>query len=313
MWDRPWERFMNRFYLALGLGTLGGTVIAVLLGIVVARSLTSPLRELTAATRAMSAGDLDQHIPVRSQDELGELARSFNQLSDDLLTARELRRQMTADIAHELRTPLSLILGHAEGLVDGVLPPSEETHEIIHDEARRLNRLIDDLRTLALSDAGELTLEREAMPPRALLERAAAAHGADAESQDVALTVDVEDDLPLAQADPDRIAQVLHNLLSNALRYTPAEGSIVLSAGMSDEGISFAVRDTGPGIPEEELERIFDRFYRGDKARQRHEGGAGLGLAIAKSLVERHGGRMWAESEVGRGTTFHFTLPAVGT
>ncbi|MEA3408594.1 MAG: ATP-binding protein [Chloroflexota bacterium] len=310
MRDQPWKRFMNRFYLALGLGTVSGTVIALLLGVVVARSLTSPLRELTQATRAMSAGDLDQHIPVRSDDELGELARSFNQLSDDLLASRELRRQMTADIAHELRTPLSLILGHAEGLVDGVLPASAETYEIIHDEARRLNRLIDDLRTLTLSDAGELTLEREAISPGALLERAAAAHGADAESQGVALTLDVEDDLPLVNADSDRIAQVLHNLLSNALRYTPEEGSIVLSAAMSDEGVSFAVRDTGPGIPEEELERIFDRFYREDKARHRHDGGAGLGLAIAKSLVERHGGRMWAESEVGRGTAFYFTLPA---
>ena len=313
MRDRPWERFMNRFYLALGLGTVGGTVIALLLGVGVARSLTSPLRELTEATRAMSAGDLDQHISVRSDDELGELARSFNQLSDDLLASRELRRQMTADIAHELRTPLSLILGHAEGLVDGVLPPSEETFEIIHDEARRLNRLIDDLRTLALSDAGELTLEREPVSPGLLLERAVAAHRAAAQSQDVELTLAEEEALPLVNADPDRIAQVLHNLLSNALRYTPAGGSITLSAGMSDEGVSFAVRDTGPGIPEEEFDHVFDRFYRGDKARQRHEGGAGLGLAIAKSLVERHGGRMWVESEVGAGTTFYFTLPTAGT
>ncbi len=309
MWDRPWERFMNRFYLALGLGTLGGTLIALLLGIVVARSLTSPLRELTRATRAMSAGDLDQHIPVRSQDELGELARSFNQLSDDLLASRELRRQMTADIAHELRTPLSLILGHAEGLVDGVLPPSEETFDIIYDEARRLNRLIDDLRTLTLSDAGELALEPQPTPPGLLLERAAAAHRADAQAQDVELTLTLEENLPLVNADPDRIAQVLHNLLSNALRYTPERGSIVLSAAMSDEGVSFAVRDSGPGISEEDINRIFDRFYRGDRARRRDDGGAGLGLAIARSLVERHGGRMWVESEVGEGTTFYFTSP----
>ncbi|MFP3897268.1 MAG: sensor histidine kinase, partial [Anaerolineales bacterium] len=281
MWDRPWERFMNRFYLALGLGTLGGTMIALLLGVLVARSLTSPLRELTEATRAMSSGDLDQHIPVRSQDELGELAQAFNQLSDDLLESRELRRQMTADIAHELRTPLSLILGHAEGLVDGVLPSSEETFEIIHDEARRLNRLIDDLRTLTLSDAGELALEREPMPPELLLERAVAGHRAATESRDVELTLTAEEDLPLVNADPDRVAQVLHNLLSNALRYTPEGGSVILSASMSEGHVRFTVRDSGPGIPKEDLARIFSRFYRGDRARQRDDGGAGLGLAIA--------------------------------
>ncbi len=310
--NRPFDRFMGRFYLALGLGGLGGTGIALLLGVLLARSMTSPLRELTRATQAMSRGDLAQRIEVRRDDELGTLARSFNQLSSDLVQAQAQRRQMTADISHELRTPLSLILGHAEALADGVLEPTQESLDIIYDEARRLTRLVDDLHTLSLSDAGELSLERRPTEPALLLQAAAAAHSADAEAQGLRLVLDVAPDLPMVDVDRDRIIQVLHNLLSNARRYTPDGGRIALSAHLADGAVQFRVQDSGPGIPVEQLNSVFDRFYRSDKARPRSGGGSGLGLAIARSIVERHGGRLWAESAPQQGATLIFELPAAG-
>ena len=306
---RPFDRFMGRFYLALGLGGLGGTAIALFLGILLARSMTSPLRQLTRATQAMSRGDLRQRIEVHSDDELGNLARSFNQLSSDLVRAQSQRRQMTADISHELRTPLSLILGHAEALADGVLEPTQESFDIIHDEARRLTRLVDDLHTLSLSDAGELSLQREPTPPAELLQAAATAHGADAEERGVRLYLSIDGDLPLVDVDRDRIMQVLHNLLSNALRYTPDGGEIALFGQRCVGAVEFRVHDSGPGIAAADLSRVFDRFYRGDKARQRADGDSGLGLAIARSIVERHGGRMWAESIPQQGATVTFELP----
>ncbi len=188
--SQPFDRFMGRFYNALGIGSLAATVVALLLGIALARSLTSPLRALTRATQAMSRGDLHQQVHIKSRDEMGELAQSFNRMSADLAEAQELRRQMTADIAHELRTPLSLILGYAEGLADGVLAPDAETVGIIYDEAQQLSRLIDDLRTLSLSDARELSIHRVPVSPRELLESAITAHGATAAARGVELRLD---------------------------------------------------------------------------------------------------------------------------
>lgn len=306
---QPSDRFFSNFFQALRLGAVGGTVVALALGIILTRSLTAPLRELTRATRAMSKGKLAQRIPVRSRDELGELASSFNQLSSDLVDAQGLRRQMTADIAHELRTPLSLILGHAEGLADGVLPATRETFDIIYDEARHLTKLVDDLRTLSLSDAGELSLYQEPVPPHALLQSVVAAHSHDAAERQIELKLVAAEDLPEVLADPDRVTQVLHNLLSNALRHTPAGGSIALSAEAREGFVEFAVADTGSGLPPGDLARVFERLYKGDSSRQRDSNGSGLGLSIARSLVEAHGGRIWAESVLGQGATFRFTLP----
>ena len=303
------ERFLNRFFTALLVGGIGATIFALALGVLLSRSLTKPLRELTTATQAMAKGDLEQRIPVRSRDELGELAQSFNRMSAELVSARKQRRQMTADIAHELRTPLSLILGHAEALNDGVLPPSPETFDIIHDEAQRLSRLVEDLRTLSLSDAGALPLARRLVSPQALLQRVVAAHTLHSQQKNISVDIEAAPSVPEVNVDPDRMAQVLDNLLDNALRHTPANGHIALSARSSSAGVRIAVRDSGPGIPPEDVERVFDRLYRGDKSRQRHEGGSGLGLAIAKSIVESHDGRIWAESKPGEGATFIVELP----
>jgi len=276
-----------------------------------ANGLTRSLRELTKATQSLAAGKLGQQVPVRSQDELGELAAAFNQMSADLARAREIRQQMTADIAHELRTPLSIILGHAEALSEGALPPEAETFRIIHDEARQLNRLVEDLRTLSLSDAGELSLVREPVEPGALLERVANSYASLAGEKEIALRVNAAPELSPIYVDLERMVQVFSNLLDNAIRYTPKGGVVELSANLDGESMVFKIKDSGSGIPPEELPLIFNRFYRLDKARQRAEGGTGLGLAIAKSIVENHGGQIAVESEVGRGVTFIVTLPGV--
>ncbi|MBK7896339.1 MAG: HAMP domain-containing protein [Anaerolineaceae bacterium] len=305
----PRTDFSTRVNQAIFLAALGATAVSLIIGVLLARSLTKPLQEMTHATQAVAQGDLTQQVPIRSDDELGQLATAFNQMSADLAQSRDLRRQMTADIAHDLRTPLSLILGHAEALSDGVLPPTPETFDVIHDEARRLNRLVEDLRLLSLAEAGELTLAVRSVQPRSLLERAALAHAPAAQQKQVALTLDAPADLPEVVADPDRMAQVLDNLVANALRYTPENGRIQLTAQQNQTAVQLKVQDSGPGMSATELAHVFDRFYRGDKSRQRHEGGSGLGLAIAKSIVGGHNGRIWAESAPGQGATFIIELP----
>ncbi len=303
------EAFINRINQILLFSALGATVFALLLGVALTRTMTRPLRELTAATRAVAEGDLDQYVPVRSKDELGELAASFNQMNAKLAKSLALRQQMTADIAHELRTPISVILGHTEAVKDGVLPLSDNTFNIIHDEAERLSRLVEELRTLTLAEAGELQFSSVKISPHTLLKNAFAAYIPQAQQRDIDLEMDVEEHLPDIEVDPDRMAQVLGNLISNALRYTPKGGGVVLSARDRDDRVELRVQDSGPGLEMDELQRIFDRFYRGDKSRQRDEGGSGLGLAIAKSMVEGQGGRIRAESIPGDGVTFIITFP----
>jgi signal transduction histidine kinase len=267
------------------------------------------LRELTAATQAVAQGNLEQTVPVRSKDELGQLATSFNRMSADLAHSNELRRQMTADIAHDLRTPLTVIKGYTEALRDGDLPPTQATFETIYQEAQLLSHLIDDLRMLSLADAGELTLNRRATAPLELLSQAQAAYLPQAREADVALVIELDEAVPDASVDPERMARVLENLIGNALRYTAAGGQIILGAHTHEAGILMTVCDTGSGIPPEDLPHIFDRFYRGDAVRQADDGESGLGLAITKSLVEAHGGTIAVSSTVGQGTTFAIVLP----
>ncbi|MEI2612725.1 MAG: ATP-binding protein [Candidatus Promineifilaceae bacterium] len=304
--------FATRLRTGLILAALGAAAIALVLGVLLARNLTRPLQELTSATRAVARGEWGQTVPVRSQDEIGELAQAFNQMNVELARGRQLRRQMTADIAHELRTPLSLILGHAEAMQDGILPPTPDTLAIIHDEARRLNRLVDDLRTLSLADAGELTLLVRPVASQELLTNAAASFRPQAQQKQVELRTEIAPDLPEVQVDPDRMAQVLTNLLANALRYTPERGRVTLRALLHADGVEWQVQDNGPGIAVEEVPHLFDRFYRGDKSRHRAEGGSGLGLAIVRSLVEAHKGRVWVDGRSGEGAIFHLVVPVAG-
>lgn len=309
--DSPEAAFFGRVRQAIIYSAIGATALALLLGSVLARTLTQPLRELTAATQAVARGALGRQVAVRSQDELGTLAASFNQMSADLARASALRRQMTADIAHDLRTPLSVILGYTEALREGKLPADQEIFETLHSEAQHLQRLVDDLRTLSLADAGELPLMRQPIAPRQLLDRAAAAYRAQAVERAIALEVTAPDALPAVEVDPERMAQVLGNLLSNALRYTPPGGRITLAAEAQDASVRLRVQDTGVGIAPEALPHIFERFYRADPARHAGDGSSGLGLAIARSIVEAHGGTITVASQPGQGTTFTITLPAL--
>lgn len=299
------QQYINQITQALWIAALGGTLIALFLGMLVARTLTRPLNELTVATRALARGKLEQQVPVRSQDELGELAHSFNQMSADLARANQARRQMTADIAHDLRNPLTVIGGYLESLRDGVLKPNPERFETMYSEVQHLQRLVDDLRTLSLADAGELRLQREPVPVAELLARVAAAYQHQAQQQNIALTVNAS--VLEVNLDAERMEQVLGNLVSNALRYTPDGGKIRLTAHPDAGSVLLGVEDTGSGIQPEAIDHIFERSYRADPSRSGNE--SGLGLAIAKSIVELHGGKIRVESKLGTGSRFWISLP----
>ena len=301
--------FIERTNLILLYGALVGAVIALFLGIFLSRTITRPIRELTNATHAVSEGDLSQQVPVRSKDELGELAKAFNKMSSELSRSVNTRKQMTADIAHELRTPLSLILGHAEAVHDGVLPPSMENFEIIREEATRLEHLVDDLRTLSLADAGELSINLQSIEPERLLQEVASLYQYQTQSKNIALEMEIASPLPPLEVDPGRMTQVITNILDNAMRHTPEGGRIILSAKQEGDNVELAIQDSGPGLPPQEIERIFERFYRADSSRQRGDGGSGLGLAIAKSIVQAHNGQLSAESEAGKGLKIKISLP----
>ena len=303
------EEFIQRTTMVLVYSAVGASLVALLLGIFLSRTLTRPLRELTEATHAVAEGELGAQVSVRSRDEMGELAASFNKMSADLARSTEARKQMTADIAHELRTPLSLIIGHAEAVHDGVLPPSRKNFEIIREEALRLEHLVDDLRTLSLADAGELSINRQAISPQKLLNELQLTYQHLAGQKNVIISVDVASEIPMLHIDPGRMTQVLTNILDNALQHTPKGGQINLSAKSVEAGVEFRIRDSGPGIGGEDVNRIFERFYRTDAARHREDGGSGLGLAIAKSIVQAHGGQIWAESAPNLGLTVTIKLP----
>ena len=302
-------QFIQRITLYLLYGALVGMVIALVLGIILARNLTRPIRELTRATHAVSEGDLSQQVPVRSRDELGELAQAFNKMSSELSRSINTRKQMTADIAHELRTPLSLILGHAEAVHDGVLPPSTENFEIIREEAARLEHLINDLRILSLADAGELSMQFETVEPQRLIQEVAGLYQFQAQKKNISVKLEIDPDLPDIQVDPGRMTQVLTNILDNALRHTPEGGSITLAARKVEDMVELSVQDTGPGLSIEDADRIFERLYRADPSRYREDGGSGLGLAIAKSIVQAHNGQILAESTPGSGLKIMIRLP----
>jgi len=303
------QGFLRSVNRSLLLGGLAALLIALVLGTVLFRQLTTPLAELTAATERIASGDLEQRVRIRSRDELGRLGEAFNRMAESLKRSEELRRRMIADISHELRTPLTVIRGGLEALRDGVYAPTPERLAEIDREALLLDRLVEDLHELALAEAGELQLERGPTDLVKLIEKFAARVRPQLEERGLELLLRLPERLERLNLDGDRIEQVLHNLVGNAERYTPKGGRITIA--VEDEGQEVVVQmaDTGRGIPQEQLPYIFERFYRGERARSRRGGGAGLGLAIAKQLVEAHGGRIWADSEPGRGTKISFALP----
>jgi signal transduction histidine kinase len=307
--------------LLLGAGAAG--LVALLLTALLSRRILGPIEALTAAARAMQQGDLSQRVPVRSRDEIGALAHSFNNMADGLARIERLRRQMVSDVAHELRTPLTNIRGYLEALRDGVAAPTPELIGSLHDEALLLNRLVNDLQDLALAEAGQLRLDRRPTALAPVVEQAVGALGPMLAEKHLSVDVDLPADLPDADADAERVGQVLRNLLANAVTHTPSGGNISIAASfiadcrlqvadwvVGQSAILVQVCDSGAGIAPEHLELVFERFFRADRSRARATGGAGLGLAIVRQLVEAHGGRVWAESPPGRGATFSFTLPA---
>mgnify|MGYP000343401218 CR=1 FL=1 len=301
------------------LGQVAGIAVAMLIpliGILIAgRSFVrfaSPMADVMAAADAVADGDLSVQVRARGQGQMRDLARSFNHMVQELQRADQQRRNLTADVAHELRTPLQIIQGNLEGVLDGIYEPTANHIEATLDETRLLARLVEDLRTLSLAEAGQLPLNLEPLDIREFLEDVQTSFSGQAEAAGITLSIETDPGIMYVNADVGRLDQVFGNLLSNALRYTPTEGNITLKAATVDSIVRIQVQDTGAGIPPEELPYIFDRFWRGDRART-HAGGAssGLGLAIAKQLIQAHNGRISVESTVGEGTTFTIVLPQV--
>ena len=303
------QAFLERMSDTLVISGGAALVVALVLGALLVRPITRPLRQLADASRAVAAGDLSARVSVRSHDEVGQLAAAFNQMTADLSRAEEARRQQTADIAHELRTPLTVIQGHLEALADGIFPAEPEHLDPVLEQARLLARLVEDLRTLSLADAGRLALAPVPTDVGVWVAGVVAGFRPVAADREITLELDVADGLPSVRMDPVRLAQVLGNLLDNGLRHTPAGERVAVSVARQNDTLVVSVIDSGPGVPPEHLRHLFERFWRGDSSRSRRTGGSGLGLAIAQQIVEAHGGRIEAENGPAGGLRVSFSLP----
>lgn len=303
------EVFVDSVNRSLIISALIVVVAALVATVLLSRPILGPVESLTHAAREMERGDLSQRVEVKSQDEIGELSRAFNAMADSLARIERLRRDMVSDIAHELRTPLTNIRCQIEAVQDGLEKASPVVLESLHEEVLILSRLIDDLQELSLAEAGQLRLDRESVAVQETVNRTVKAMSAQAASKQITINIDVPVDMPSAYADAERVGQILRNLLANAVTHTPAQGIIEIQARAQASEIEITIQDTGSGIAPEHLPNIFERFYRADSSRSRSTGGAGLGLAIVKQLVEAHGGQIRAESQLGKGSRFIFTLP----
>lgn len=275
-----------------------------------ARRIVGPIRQMLSASQRIAAGHYRQRVEAPGEDELGQLATSFNVMAAALDNTEQRRLALIGDLAHELRTPLANIRATMEGLTDGVLAPAPDTFMEVERETARLQRLVSDLEELSRAEAGEIALNRQALDLQALIRSVAARLQLQYADKDVSLTLDLPAHLPEVYADPARITQVLINLLGNALQYTPAGGAVTVRAWSEARGVLVTVSDSGVGLSAEDLSHVFERFYRVDKSRSRVGGGSGVGLTIAQHLVEAHGGQIWAASPgAGQGSTFTFSLP----
>lgn len=296
-------------------GLVAGVVAMLLAGLLV-RQITQPLVALTMASRLIATGDRAVRVPVRSKDELGELATTFNHMANSLAQQETLRRNLIADVAHELRTPLTGIQGTVEALQDGIFPLTPEQLGSIHEQVLVLNRLVEDLRTLAHAEAGQLSLQVMPVDLAGIAQQIVATFHPQAAARDIEISVRRDSSLPLVHGDAQRLSQVLNNLLDNALRHTPAGGHVAVSLSAAPGGLSLTVTDTGCGIPPADVPHIFERFYRADRSRTRQTGGAGLGLAIARQIVIAHHGKIWVESPPAgqhHGSAFCLFFPTTAT
>jgi signal transduction histidine kinase len=299
-------RTMGRFFLW---GGLVAVAIAILLTFFLSRRILAPVKALTSATERLGRGDFSQRVKIKDKSELGELARAFNTMASDLERAEKLRQNMVADVAHELRTPLSNLQGYLEALHDGVIKPDAKAMRSLGEEAALLSRLVDDLQDLSLAEAGKLKLNCRLEDASELINQTVAAVQAQATTKGISLSIELPGKLPPVNVDSPRISQVLRNLLENAIAHTAADGVITVTAKQRGGWVEVSVTDNGEGIPAKDLPNIFERFYRVDKSRDRATGGTGLGLTIARRLVEAHGGKIKVRSKLGKGSRFSFTVP----
>lgn len=305
--------FLATLLIALAVAAIAATVTSLITSLFVARRVTVPLREMTQSSERISAGHYAERIevaPVHRADELGQLAASINALAVALEQTERRRLEVIGDVAHELRTPIATLEGYLEGLLDGVIEPEPETWTMLHTQAGRLRRLVDDLQELSRAEARQIPLSLQPVAPRRLVENTLEPLQGQFAEKGLDLEVSLPEGLPPVTADPARAGQVLTNLLVNALRYTPAPGKVELVVSREEDKVAFRVTDTGVGLTKEQLTHIFERFYRVDKSRSRAFGGSGIGLTIAGSLARAMGGEIRAESAgLGQGSSFILTLP----
>ena len=304
------QAFRSAMLQALLLSAGAATLAAVAVSLFVSARIVTPIQHLLAASRRIASGHYAERVPATQTDELGALAAQFNTMAAELEAAERRRVALIGDVAHEVRTPLATNGGYTEGLLDGVGEPGEQTWALLHDEVGRLRRLVQDLQELSRAEARQLPLHQRPCNPAELVGQALARITPQFADKDIMLINAVPSGLPAVQVDADRITQVLINLLGNALRYTLSGGNVRVSAERQGDSVAFHVADSGIGIAPEHLPQLFERFYRVDKARSRALGGSGIGLTIAKALVEAHDGHIWASSPgLDQGATFSFTLP----
>ena len=305
------QAFGESLALSLGLGIAAAAATAAAIGWLVSNRIVRPVHALAGAAQQVSRGDYQARVNILGDDELTVLARAFNEMAGSLASAEERRQRLLADVAHELRTPLATIDAYLEGLADGVVQPQPETWQLLRHESARLNRLSDDIARVSRAEERQLALHPERVRPQELIETAARAAAPSFAAKSVELRIEPDHDAPTIAADRDRLGEVLANLLENALRHTPATGTVTLAATRDGDAAVLTVTDTGEGLDATELERIFERFYRTDTARSRDRGGSGIGLTISRALVEAHGGTLRAESGgPGKGSRFVCRLPA---
>jgi len=303
------EDFLDQVNDSLWKVGLIAATVALVIGLILTRQITRPIRALISGARQLTKGELSYRVDVKSRDEIGELADSFNIMASSLEKGEQSRRQLTADIAHELRTPLTVIEGTVDGIIDGVFKPDTEHLLSIKEQSSLLTHLISDMRDISLAESGQLELNLAPTDIVELVRRMVSNYEINTIEKNVKIKLEEGTQIPEIGIDPVRIEQVISNLLTNAIRHTPPGGSITVTVKNGEEGLKISVSDTGKGIATEDLPHVFERFYRSGSSRARKEGGTGLGLAIVKQMVEAHGGKVWVESKTGTGSIFSILLP----